>query len=266
MFENSLAYIQEKLHGFVPDTAVILGSGLGDLAHIIESPIIIPYSDIPNFPRTTVAGHLGRLFFGKIGKHNVVCMQGRFHIYEGIDPFLIFKVMQLLKSLGVQNLIITNAAGSLNPDIPVGAIMMIKDHINMSGENPLISPDLETSFPDLSNAYDKNLRTRIKQIALENKIVLYEGVYIMVTGPNFETAAEIRMFQSFGADAIGMSTVPEVISAVHQGMNVVAFSIISNMGTGMSSDDIDHKNVLEVVQASCQSLQVIIRKFLDQEF
>lgn len=266
MFENSLSYIQEKLNGFIPDTGIILGSGLGNLANIIDSPIIIPYSDIPDFPKTTVAGHLGRLYFGKIGLHKVICMQGRFHLYEGIDPYLIFKIMQILKELGVKNLIITNAAGSLNPSIPEGSIMLIKDHINLSGENPLINANERPYFPSLSDAYTKKMREKIKEIASLYDISIYEGVYIMVMGPNFETEAEIKMYQSFGGDAIGMSTVPEVISAVQQEMKVLAFSIISNMGTGITSNETNHNSVLLTVEKSCHSLQTLIQKFLEEDF
>ncbi len=265
MLNKSLEYLKQKLNGLSPDTAMILGSGLDKLTDSISEPLYINYADIPDFPQTTVAGHKGRFVVGKIGNHTVICMQGRIHLYEGIAPQLIDKIIKLLSALGVKQLIITNAAGSLNPNIPTGSIMLISDHINMSGRNPLIGTHDEPYFPDMSNAYDAQTRQTIKNLAQTTSVKLYEGVYLMTMGPNYETAAEVRMFRNFGADAVGMSTVPEVISAVHKGMKVLAFSVISNMGTGLTDVIQSHTDVLAQGAKSSAELGKLIQAYLEQQ-
>ncbi len=265
MLENSLEYIQQKLGDFIPDTAVVLGSGLGLLTASVENPIIIPYGDIPDFPQTTVAGHVGCFYAGRLGKHNVLFMQGRFHLYEGIAPRLIADIVNILKQLGVKQLLLTNAAGSLNVDMPEGSIMLIKDHINFSGRNPLIGLSGGPSFVDMSAAYDADLRQKMKRIAADNNIKLYEGVYIMALGPNYETPSEVRLFKMFGADAVGMSTVPEVIAAVRSGLKVLGISVISNLGTGLTDKVQHHEDVMVTVAESLESLIVLLRKFLEEE-
>ena len=258
-------YLQTQLNGFEPDTAIVLGSGLGHFTDLIKNPIIIPYTDIPNAPKPRVSGHQGRLCAGKIGKHNVICLQGRTHLYEGLDPKFIALSNKHLKMLGIKNFIVTNAAGSLTPDLPAGSLMLIKDHINFSGKNPLIGALSEPYFPNMTHTYDLEMRKKIQRIAIDNQIKMYEGVYLMALGPNYETPAEVRMFRNFGADAVGMSTVPEVISAIHVGFKVLGISVISNLSAGLSDHDLNHKDVLHVVQQTSENLIFLLQKFLEQE-
>ena len=250
-----------------PDTAIILGSGLGGLAAAVGSPLTIDYADIDGFPRTTVAGHAGKMTVGRLGSAEVLCMQGRFHLYEGYRPQVIAEVVQALKAVGIRQLIITNAAGSLNPDFAPGSLMLIKDHINFSGQNPLTGANddnIGPRFPDMSNAYDRDLRQTMKRLAEKRRIPLPEGVYMMVAGPNFETAAEIRAFRILGADAVGMSTVPEVIAAVHAGIKVIAVSAITNFGTGMQSTPLSHEETLGNARRASENLTTLITDFLKE--
>lgn len=264
MLSRAREYLKEKLGNFVPDTAIILGSGLGNLISAVKNPIIIPYNDIPGFPHTSVPGHEGRFYAGTIGNHNVLCMQGRFHFYEGIDPTMIDMLIRMLKDLGIKQMILTNAAGSLRTSLPTGSLLLIRDHINFSGINPLIGQHEAPYFPDMSNAYDKEMRKQFLQIADEENITVPEGVYIMVMGPNYETKSEVRLFQSFGADAVGMSTVAEALSAVHKGMKVLAVSVISNLCTGLTDKEQDHADVLKQVEKSSVKLGLLIQKFLER--
>ena len=262
MLNNSLNYIKQQLNGFIPDTALILGSGLDGVSQALENPIYLNYADIPDFPQTTVAGHKGRFAIGKIGRHKVICMEGRFHLYEGIAPQLIAEVIALLAELGVQQLIITNAAGSLDINMPAGSVMLIKDHINFSGRNPLIGAHDEPYFSDMSNAYDARTRCIVKDLAAGLNMSLFEGVYLFALGPNYETPSEVKLFKMFGADAVGMSTVPEVIAAVHKGLKVLAFSVISNLGTGLTSEVQNHQDVLAQVEKSSKQLETLIKTYL----
>jgi len=264
MLNNSLTFIKEKLRGMRPDTAIILGSGLDGVVKSLQNPVVLKYSDIPGFPQTSVAGHRGCLSVGDIGGHTVLCMQGRFHLYEGIEPPVINDVAEVLAALGVKQLIVTNAAGSLYKNMPAGSIMLISDHINMSGRNPLVGPHGEPYFPDMSNAYDKDLREKVKQLAAALKIKLFEGVYLMTLGPNYETPSEVKLFRLFGADAVGMSTVPEVIAAVHKGLKVMGFSVISNLGAGLSEEKQSHKEVLEQAEKSAKMLEKLICAYLER--
>lgn len=264
MLTNSLNYIKAQIKDFIPDTALILGSGLDGVSQTIENPLYINYAAIPDFPQTTVAGHKGRFAFGQIGSRKVICMEGRFHLYEGIAPQLIADIVGLLTALGVKELIITNAAGSLKTSMPAGSLMLIKDHINFSGHNPLIGPHDEPYFPDMSNAYDAVSRQKVKTMAQQLNIELFEGVYLMAMGPNYETPSEVKLFQLFGADAVGMSTVPEVIAAVHKGLKVLAFSVISNLGTGLTSEVQNHQDVLAQVQKSSKKLEQLLKTYLNQ--
>lgn len=262
--EKAFEYLKNILKDNKPEIGIILGSGLGGLVDVLQDPIKINYADIPDFPVPTVKGHKGCLYVGKIGKHTILCLQGRIHLYEGHPPQLIYRFIEVLKGLGVQTLIVTNAAGSLYRGMPAGSIMLITDHINLSGQNPLIGPHKEPYFPDMSHAYNLTLRKQVKEVALENNIDLYEGVYIMTMGPNFETPSEIRMFRLLGASAVGMSTVSEVISAVHAGMDVIGFSVISNLGTGLSMGEQSHDEVLERVSTAGIKLGVLIQKYLEK--
>lgn len=265
MLEKSYEYLKQRLDDFVPDTAIILGSGLGDVVEAIENPQIIPYADVPFFPTPTVGGHKGQFCYGKLGKHNVICLQGRFHFYEGIDVRMIYEIIRVLKLLGVQQLIITNAAGSLRMHMPAGSIMLIADHINMSGTNPLIGVCEEPYFPDMSNAYDVGMRNRFMQVADEERVPVFQGVYMMLTGPNYETPAEVRMLQMFNVEAVGMSTVPEVISAAQLGLKVMGISVISNLATGMDMHKPNHQDVLLQVGKATKRLGKLITRFLEKE-
>ena len=217
----------------VPKIGIILGTGLGSLGDGIEITATVEYGTIPHFPVSTVESHQGRLLFGHLQGKPVVAMQGRFHFYEGYTMKQVTFPVRVMKELGIETLIVSNAAGGLNPLFDRGDVMIITDHINFQGANPLIGPNDDTigdRFPDMYNCYDKDLRLLAEQTALEMKIPVKKGVYASVTGPNLETAAEYRMFRAVGADVVGMSTVPEVIAARHQKTKVLAFSIVTDMG------------------------------------
>jgi purine-nucleoside phosphorylase len=214
-----------------PDAAIVLGTGLGGLAQEIDVEATIPYTDIPGFPLSTVESHAGRLLCGTLGGKTVVAMQGRFHRYEGYTLRQVTFPVRVLRALGAETLIVSNAAGVMDPFWNPGEVMLIADHINLLGDNPLIGPNddrLGVRFPDMSAPYDEALRSLARQVALEKRIVLREGVYAAVTGPALETRAEYRMLRTLGADVVGMSTVPEVIVAVHAGMRVLGFSIMTD--------------------------------------
>ncbi len=250
-----------------PQTAVILGSGLGSVADAVEDPLTIDYAAIEGFPRTTVAGHSGKMIVGRLGQSEVLCLQGRFHLYEGHRPQVIAEVVNALKAVGVNRLIVTNAAGSLNPEFTPGSLMLIKDHINFSGQNPLVGANDESTgprFPDMSNAYDRDIRRQAKELAAELGINLPEGVYLMVLGPNFETAAEIRAFRTLGADAVGMSTVPEVIAAVHAGIKVLAVSAVTNFGTGLQETPLSHEETIAGAARASSALTALITNYIKE--
>lgn len=250
-----------------PQTAVILGSGLGSVADAGEAPLTIDYAAIEGFPRTTVAGHSGKMIVGRLGQSEVLCLQGRFHLYEGHRPQVIAEVVNALKAVGVNRLIVTNAAGSLNPEFTPGSLMLIKDHINFSGQNPLVGANDESTgprFPDMSNAYDRDMRRQAKELAAKLGINLPEGVYLMVLGPNFETAAEIRAFRTLGADAVGMSTVPEVIAAVHAGIKVLAVSAVTNFGTGLQETPLSHEETIAGAARASSALTALITNYIKE--
>lgn len=250
-----------------PQTAVILGSGLGSVADAVEDPLTIDYAAIEGFPRTTVAGHSGKMIVGRLGQSEVLCLQGRFHLYEGHRPQVIAEVVNALKAVGVNRLIVTNAAGSLNPEFTPGSLMLIKDHINFSGQNPLVGANDESTgprFPDMSNAYDRDMRRQAKELAAKLGINLPEGVYLMVLGPNFETAAEIRAFRTLGADAVGMSTVPEVIAAVHAGIKVLAVSAVTNFGTGLQETPLSHEETIAGGARASSALTALITNYIKE--
>jgi purine-nucleoside phosphorylase len=214
-----------------PAVGIILGTGLGQLAGVIEEPIAVPYGEIPHFPVSTVESHEGRLIFGRLGGQEVVTMQGRFHLYEGYSPAQITFPVRVMSALGVRILLVSNACGGLSPWHSTGELMLIEDHINLQGVNPLIGPNderLGPRFPDMSEPYSERLKELTRRIALEEGIGLHRGVYAAVTGPNLETRAEYRFLRTIGADAVGMSTVPEVIVAVHEGIEVLAISVITD--------------------------------------
>jgi len=231
-----------------PQIGLILGSGLGVLAEEIVNPVSIPYGEIPHFPVSTVEGHAGELIIGMLEEKPVVVMSGRFHLYEGHEPQKVTFPIRVMKELGVETIIVTNAAGGVNESFEPGDLMVIKDHINMMFRNPLIGPNdphLGPRFPDMSQAYDPALRQLAHQVAEEQGFRLREGVYTAVLGPSYETPAEIRMIRKIGGDAVGMSTVPEVIVARHAGIHVLGISCISNMAAGILPQPLSHEEVME---------------------
>lgn len=246
--KDAITYIQHRSSGFKPKVAIILGSGLSGLADLINNPIIIPYSEIPGFPMSTVAGHPGRLILGYLENMPVVCLQGRAHLYEGTNPQTLKILIRSIYLLGCSILILTNASGSLRSDIGPGELMLITDHINFQPGNPMVGlneDEFGPRFFSMDVAYDHDLRTRLLAIAHELNIKLAQGVYISTLGPLFETPAEIRAFRTLGADAVGMSTVPEVIIARHCGLRVAALAGITNFAAGMSNEILSHEHTLQ---------------------
>jgi purine-nucleoside phosphorylase len=249
--QEAAAYIASKAGGLRPQLGLILGSGLGVLADLIENAIVLDYGDIPHFPVSTVEGHAGELLLGSVKGKPVVMMKGRFHGYEGYGPETVSFPVRVMKELGVQTLIVTNAAGGINESYHVGDLMVIRDHINLTGRNPLIGPNdssLGVRFPDMSEAYSKRLRALAHGVAERQGLWLQEGVYTGLLGPSYETPAEIRMLRILGGDAVGMSTVPEVIVARHSGIEVLGFSCISNMAAGMLDQPLSHAEVMETTE------------------
>jgi purine nucleoside phosphorylase I, inosine and guanosine-specific len=245
--DSATDYIKSKIQSS-PAIGLVLGSGLGDFAQTLDDKISIPFGEIPGFPTPTVEGHAGFLVIGRHEGHLVAALSGRVHFYEGLPQNEITIPVRVLRRLGVGILILTNAAGGVNSGFKPGTLMMINDHINFSGNNPLIGANLGEfgpRFPDMSNVYTKELRTKIIKCAEEKGYSLAEGVYAMCSGPNYETAAEVRMFRQIGADAVGMSTVPEAIVASHAGMKVVGISCITNMATGVYDQPLYHEEVVE---------------------
>ena len=229
--EEAAAVVRERFDR-APDVAVILGTGLGRLGGEIETAVAIDYADIPHFPLSTVESHAGRLLCGRLAGKTVIAMQGRFHRYEGYTLQQVTFPIRVLRALGARTLVVSNACGGMNPLWRAGDLMLIADHINLLGDNPLTGPNddrLGPRFPDMSDAYDAQLRALAREVALARGIELREGVYVAVSGPNLETRAEYRFLRAIGADVVGMSTVPEVIVAVHAGMRVLGLSIITDM-------------------------------------
>lgn len=264
----NLNQLQNLMQNRKPETAIILGSGLGGIADNLQNKLIIKYEEIEGFPKSTVAGHNGQFVIGQIDDKEVLCMQGRFHLYEGHNPKVIAEVIQALKYIGIKELIVTNAAGSLNPDFHPGEIMLITDHINFSGCTPLLGANddkIGPRFFDMSNAYDKDLQKKARNIAQKNNIKLNEGTYLMVLGPNFETAAEIRAFRILGADAVGMSTVPEVLAAVHCGIKILAISALTNFGTGIQTTPLSHEETLSGAAKASGCLTDLIINYIKEK-
>ncbi|TMW73680.1 purine-nucleoside phosphorylase [Alteribacter natronophilus] len=266
---EAVNYLEGKLSS-KPETGLILGSGLGVLADEIEDAVIIPYQEIPGFPSSTVAGHKGQLVSGTLEGRPVLAMQGRFHFYEGYELSLVTLPVRVMKALGVKELIVTNAAGGINESFKPGDLMLIEDHINNFGTSPLIGPNSEEDgprFPDMSEAYSRAHITLAEKTAQEAGITVQKGVYVGNTGPAYETPAEVRMLRTLGGDAVGMSTVPEVIVARHCGLKVLGISCISNMAAGILDQPLHHEEVIETtekVKADFLSLVKKIVASLDQ--
>ncbi|HLZ65238.1 MAG TPA: purine-nucleoside phosphorylase [Aliidongia sp.] len=259
--------IAERRPGFRPRVALVLGSGLGRVAERIEDPTRISYEELPGFPVPTVAGHAGSLVLGRLSGVEVLCLNGRVHAYEGGDGAARLKVLvRTVKQLGTQALVLTNAAGSLRPEVGPGSLVLIRDHINMLGFNPLQGPNDEAWGPrffSMRDAYDPALADRFRRAATTAGIALPEGVYLAYPGPNFETPAEIRAFRTLGADLVGMSTVPEVLVARHCGLAVAALSAVTNLAEGMSDTTPSHDETLAQGAAIARSLETLILAFLE---
>ena len=244
-----------------PRVGVVLGSGLGDFADTLQDAVRLPFSEIPGFPQTTVEGHTGALVFGRQGGRYIAVLQGRIHYYEGYSQREITLPIRVLSAIGVKTIVLTNAAGGINKRYKPGDLMLICDHINFSGSNPLIGPNLDAfgpRFPDVSDLYSAELRQDVKELSAFLGIPLWEGVYLMVSGPNYETPAEVRMFERLGADAVGMSTVPEALVAAHCGMKVVGISCITNMAAGVLPQKLDHSEVIETAAKVKRKFQMLI--------
>jgi len=240
--------ILERIGNLKPKIAIILGSGLGGLTDRVENAVTIPYMDLPGFPVLTVVGHAGVLIAGKLNGVDIIIFKGRKHFYETHDAFPLKTMIRVIKAVGVETLFLSNAAGSLRSHIKVGEMMMIIDHINCMGFNPLVGSnddDFGSRFPQMTDAWNHELRRKLNETAQKNGITLHKGVYIAFRGPSFETPAEIRMAQGMGGDAIGMSSVPECLIARHCGLRVVGCSCITNMGAGLSDEKISHEHTLE---------------------
>jgi purine-nucleoside phosphorylase len=260
-------YLRERTDGFVPKVGIILGSGLGKLADSINDPIIIPYAEIPHFSRSTAIGHKGNLIFGTIAGRPVCAMQGRFHYYEGYPMDQVTLPVRVMKVLGIEYLFVSNAAGGVNLDYKVGDLMVISDHINRL-PNPLVGPNLDEfgpRFPDMTRPYDLNLIRKAESIAKEEGIKLFKGVYLAGTGPSYETPAEYRFFRMVGADAIGMSTIPEVIVARHSDIPVFGISVITNEAHGDFAEDFVNNgdDVVRAADAAAGTMTHLFSKLIE---
>jgi len=249
-----------------PETAIILGTGLGSLATEITERYDFNYKDIPNFPLSTVEGHSGKLIFGKLGKKDIVAMQGRFHFYEGYDMKDVTFPVRVMRELGIKTLFVSNAAGGMNPDFLIGDLMIIRDHINLFPEHPLRGKNIDYGprFPDMGEAYDHALIAEAKQIAKEKNIRVVEGVYLGTQGPTFETPSEYKMFHILGADAVGMSTVPEVIVARHCGIRVFGISVITDLGIEGKVVEVSHEEVQKAADAAQPRMTEIMREMINR--
>jgi purine-nucleoside phosphorylase len=259
-------YIKSKID-FMPEIGIILGTGLGSLTEYIENPIIIDYKDIPEFPVSTVAGHAGRLLIGFLAGKKVIAMQGRFHYYEGYSMQDITLPVRVMKLLGIKLLIASNACGGLNPDFSAGDIMAITDHINMMGSNPLIGANLEEfgpRFPDMSEVYNKEYISQMQAIAAKQNITLQQGVYCAISGPNYASKAELRMLITIGADAIGMSTIPECMAARHSGIKVLGVSCITDMAIPDTMTSPTHEEILKVAEGVKPKFVSLLSQFIKE--
>ena len=250
-----------------PRVGIVLGSGLGAVADAVDEPVVVGYDELPGFPRPSVAGHLGRAVLGSIAGVPVAVLQGRAHLYEGGDPGALRTPVRALRAAGAEILVLTNAAGSLRPSVGPGSLMAITDHINMTGTNLLVGPNddaLGPRFPSLRDAYDPALLDILRSAADDLSLSLAEGVYLAVTGPSFETPAEIRAYAALGADAVGMSTVQETILARHCGLRVAAISVITNLAEGMSDEPLSHEQTLRAAEAGAGDLSRLLLEFISR--
>ena len=263
--QETASWLRERMPAH-PETAIILGTGLGRLSEEIEKEVTIPYKDIPNFPVSTVEGHEGKLIFGKLGGKDIMAMEGRFHYYEGYSMKEVTFPIRIMRELGVKTLFVSNAAGGTNPSFRIGDLMIIIDHINFMPENPLHGPNIPPGprFPDMSEAYDTELIELADRIAAEQCIKVKHGVYLATQGPTYETPSEYRMFARFGADAVGMSTVPEVIVAHHCGMRCFGISIITDLGVNGKIVKVTHENVQKAANEAQPRMAAIMREMISR--
>jgi xanthosine phosphorylase len=265
-WREAAAVLTER-SGIRPRVGVVLGSGLGAVADAVEGPVEIGYDELPGFPRPSVEGHAGRAVLGALGSVPVAILQGRAHLYEGVDHDLVRTPVRALRAAGAEVLVLTNAAGSLRPEVGPGRLMLISDHINMTGVNVLAGPndpELGDRFVSLRDAYDPALREGLRAAAGELGLDLAEGVYLAVTGPSFETPAEIHAFRTLGADAVGMSTVHETIVARHAGLRVAAVSAITNLAEGMSHEPVSHEQTLRDAARAAADLAPLVARFVER--
>ena len=263
-FKQAAEYIKSQTT-LNAKTAIILGTGLGSIADSIKKEVEIDYSDIPNFPTSSVKGHKGKLLIGKLNNTDVIVMQGRFHYYEGYDMNRVAFPVRVMKYLGIENLIVSNASGGLNPDFEIGDLMVINDHINLFPSNPLIGPninELGPRFPDMSEAYKKSFIKSAFSIAQKNHIKLHQGVYVGLSGPTFETPAEYKYLRIIGGDAVGMSTVPEVIAARHMNINVFGISVITDLGIEGSIEMVSHDHVIQNAKKNEKNLVLLVKELV----
>ena len=262
--KETAAFLKERMHTS-PETAIILGTGLGNLANEITEKYEIKYQDIPNFPVSTVEGHSGKLIFGKLGNKDIMAMQGRFHYYEGYSMKEVTFPVRVMKELGIKTLFVSNASGGMNDAFEIGDLMIIKDHINFFPEHPLRGKNLYGDrFPDMSEAYSKDLIKKALDIAKEKGIKVQQGVYLGTQGPTFETPSEYKMFHILGADAVGMSTVPEVIVANHAGIKCFGISIITDLGVEGKIVEVSHEEVQKAADAAQPKMTTIMRELINR--
>ncbi|MGN7956013.1 purine-nucleoside phosphorylase [Agrobacterium tumefaciens] len=262
MPDTMIDILVERLNGLMPRIAIVLGSGLGSLVDEVSDAIRVPYAELPGFPASGVSGHAGELVAGYLGGEPVMMLSGRVHYYEKGDPAAMRAVIEALAGLGVQSLILTNSAGSVRQDIPPGSVMQITDHINYSGMNPLIGEESDNRFVGMTTAYDPDLMLAMRNAAIRATVPLFGGVYMWFSGPSFETPAEIRMARLLGADAVGMSTVPEVILARFFGMRVAAASVITNYGAGMTGAELSHEETKDMAPVGGKRLAAILKEMI----
>ncbi len=256
-----MSALTEKLKGRKPRTAIVLGSSLGPVAEAVQDPLVIPYTELPGFPVPKISGHAGKLYVGKLGGQDVAVLAGRAHPYESGNAAVMRPAIEVLKGAGIETLILTNAAGSLKPDMRPGSIMLITDHINYSGMNPLIGQHGDENFVPMTDAYDPALRARFLAAAKAESIPLHQGVYCWYSGPSFETPAEIRMFQIIGGTAVGMSTVPETILARRFGLRVAGLSVITNLAAGIEGASPSHEETKREGAKAAENMKALIARF-----
>lgn len=254
--------LTERLHGLTPRIALVLGSGLGGLVEAVDDAVQVSYADLPGFPQSGVTGHAGMLVAGRLSGTPVIALSGRAHYYEHGNAAAMRPALEVLAGVGVSELLLTNAAGSLRPDMPPGSVMLIEDHISFSGTNPLIGEADERRFVGMSQAYDAGLRAGLGTAAEKAGVALEKGVYMWFSGPSFETPAEIRMARTLGADAVGMSTVPEVILSRFLGLRVAACSVITNLGAGMADGEMSHQETKDMAPIGGEKLEKLLVQFL----